>query len=75
MNQFLVGQNVESPCVQATARMGKIPYEILKHLPANATQILLNIFNNLYQHGEIIEDWRTALVKPIHKPKTLPVIA
>ena len=46
----------------------KIHYQMLKHLPENSLEILLNIFNNIWNTGKFPEDWQYATIIPIPKP-------
>ena len=52
--------------------LDKISYEIIKHIPCRPLNILLKILNSLWKTGKILESWKTALVKPLKKPKTKP---
>ncbi|MCU7800748.1 MAG: reverse transcriptase-like protein [gamma proteobacterium symbiont of Lucinoma myriamae] len=45
-----------------------IHYQILKHLPHNALEILLNIFNEIWKTGKFPEDWNKAVIIPLPKP-------
>lgn len=45
-----------------------IRYSILSSLPANAKDMLLEIYNNLYESGIIPDAWRNFEVVPILKP-------
>ena len=46
----------------------KIHNEILKHLPEDTLEILLNIFNNIWTSQCFPESWRSATIIPIPKP-------
>ena len=46
----------------------KIHYELLKHLPAHALQLLLDIYNNIWANGPFPEAWKNATIIPIPKP-------
>ena len=41
---------------------------MLKHLPENSLEILLNIFNYIWTTGKFPEDWTYATIIPIPKP-------
>ena len=41
-----------------TAGPDDIHYQILKHLPSNALETLLNIMNEIWRTGKFPEDWR-----------------
>ena len=45
-----------------------IHYQILKHLPANALETLLNILNDIWITGKFPKDWSKATIIPIPKP-------
>lgn len=47
--------------------MDNIHYQMLSNLPTNTTQHLLNIFNNIWQSGEVPEDWKNIIVVPFLK--------
>ena len=42
--------------------------EILSHLPTVSIELLLKIFNNLWQTGSFPDEWREATIIPIPKP-------
>ena len=42
--------------------------QILKHLPSDALEPLLNIMNEIWRTGQFPEDWRKAVIIPIPKP-------
>ena len=53
----------------------KISYELLKHLPKSALSKILVFYNETWNCGKLIPDWKTATIIPIHKPesnKSLP---
>ena len=41
---------------------------MLKHLPENSLETLLNIFNYIWTTGKFSEDWQYATIIPIPKP-------
>ena len=41
---------------------------MLKHLPENSLETLLNIFNDIWTTGKFPEDWQYATIIPIQKP-------
>ena len=45
-----------------------IRYQILKHLPNNALETLLNILNNIWITGKFPKDWSKTTIIPIPKP-------
>ena len=45
-----------------------IHYQILKHLPSDALETLLNIMNEIWRTGKFPEDWHKAVIIPIPKP-------
>ena len=47
---------------------GDIHYQMLKYLPENSLETLLNIFNNIWTTGIFPEDWQYATIIPIPKP-------
>ena len=46
----------------------EIHYQMLKHLPENSLETLLNIFNYVWTTGKFPEDWTLATIIPIPKP-------
>ena len=53
-----------------TAGPDDIHYQILKHLPSDALETLLNIMNEIWRTGKFSEDWHKAVIIPIPKPGT-----
>ena len=51
-----------------TAGPDDIHYQILKHLPSDALETLLNIMNEIWRTGTFPEDWHKAVIIPIPKP-------
>ena len=51
-----------------TAGPDDIHYQILKHLPSDAFETLLNIMNEIWRTGRFPEDWHKAVIIPIPKP-------
>ena len=51
-----------------TAGPDDIHYQILKHLPSDVWETLLNIMNEIWRTGEFPEDWHKAVIIPIPKP-------
>ena len=51
-----------------TAGPDDIHYQILKHLPSDALETLLNIMNEIWRTGKFPEDWHKAVIIPIPKP-------
>ena len=49
-----------------------IHYQILKHLPGSTLNILLQIFNNIWQSGNFPASWREAIIIPVSKPNKDP---
>lgn len=48
----------------------KISYELLKHLPKSALSKILVFYNDTWNCGKLIPDWKTATIIPIHKPES-----
>ena len=46
----------------------EIHYQMLKHLPDNSLETLLNIFNYIWTTGKFPGDWLYATLIPIPKP-------
>ena len=44
-----------------------IPYELLKHLGPHAKEILLHMFERVWQGEELPPKWRTAVIRPLLK--------
>ena len=51
-----------------TAGPDDIHYQILKHLPSDALETLLNFMNEIWRTGKFPEDWHKAVIIPIPKP-------
>ena len=51
-----------------TAGPDDIHYQILKHLPSDALETLLNIMNEIWRTGKFPEEWHKAVIIPIPKP-------
>ena len=51
-----------------TAGPDDIHYRILKHLPSDALETLLNIMNEIWRTGKFPEDWHKAVIIPASKP-------
>ena len=60
--------DVKLQCNNATAGPDDIHYQILKHLPSDALETLLNIMNEMWRTGKFPEDWHKAVIIPIPKP-------
>ena len=45
----------------------EIHYQMLKHLPDNSLEALLNIFNCIWSTGKFPENWQYATIIPIPK--------
>ena len=45
----------------------EIHYQMLKHLPENSLETLLNIFNYIWTTGKFPDDWQYATIIPIPK--------
>ena len=50
-----------------------VHYQMLKHLPDNSLETLLNIFNYIWTTGKFPEDWQYATIIPNPKPGKDPV--
>ena len=48
--------------------LGKIPYEMLKHLPEEAKLYLLKIINKIWETGIMPKSWKIAIIVPVKKP-------
>ena len=46
----------------------EVHYELLRHLPQPALELLLYIFNRIYSTGVFPSSWRQAIVVPLPKP-------
>jgi hypothetical protein len=47
-----------------------IHYQLLKHLPESALQVLLDLRNDIWETGDLPSIWKLANVIPIPKPRT-----
>jgi len=47
-----------------------ISYELLKNLPNNALQHLLQFYNKLWKDECIVLEWKESIILPFHKPGT-----
>ena len=47
---------------------GEIYYQMIKQLPENSLETLLNIFDYIWTTGKFPEDWTYATIIPIPKP-------
>src|SRR5207253_5644723 len=45
-----------------------IHYQMMKHLPPDAKEYLLSLYNRIWTEGVIPRDWKEATVLPILKP-------
>ena len=45
-----------------------IHYQLLKHLPDSCLQVLLKIYNQIWETGDFPSSWREAIIIPIAKP-------
>ena len=61
-------QNSLDKSHDTTAGPDDIHYQILKHLPSDALETLLNIMNKIWRTGKFPEDWHKAVIIPIPKP-------
>ncbi|MES9994020.1 MAG: reverse transcriptase domain-containing protein, partial [Candidatus Thiodiazotropha sp.] len=55
-------------CNDTAAGPDDIHYQIIKHLPPDALETLLNIMNDIWDTGNFPEDWHKAVIIPIPKP-------
>ena len=55
-------------CNDTAAGPDDIHYQILRHLPPDALETLLNIMNEIWRTGKFPEDWPKAVIIPIPKP-------
>ena len=72
---FNLDELVETIQLSHDSAMGpdEIHYQMLKHLPENSLETLLNIFNYIWTTGKFPEDWTLATIIPIPKPGKDPV--
>ena len=57
---------------KSAAGPDNIPYEFIKELPSECTEIILKLFNTVYEQNKIPDSWKHALVLPILKPDKPP---
>ena len=55
-------------CNDTAAGLDDIHYQILKHLPPDALETLLNIINEIWRPGRFLEDWHKAVIISIPTP-------
>ena len=55
-------------CNDTAAGPEDIHYQILKHLPPDALETLLNIMNEIERTGNFPEDWYKAIIFSTQKP-------
>ena len=48
----------------------ELTYELLKHLPKTSLKHILQFYNHLWNNGQIVPEWKEALIIPLHKPGT-----
>jgi hypothetical protein len=48
-----------------------VHYQLLKHLPESALQVLLDLMNDIWETGDLPSIWKLTNVIPIPKPQTL----
>ena len=58
---------IKKSCDTATGPDG-IHYQLLNHLPRDSLMVVLDIFNEIWQTGDIPDCWKEATVIPIPKP-------
>ena len=46
----------------------EIHYQLLKHLPSTALTVLLELYNNIWNTGNVPKSWKEATVIPVPKP-------
>ena len=46
----------------------EIHYQLIKHLPKSCLQVLLHVFNDIWDSGRFPNSWRMATIIPIPKP-------
>ena len=56
-----------NPATAVAAGDDDIPYELLKHLGPHAKEILLHMFERVWQGEELPLKWRTAVIRPLLK--------
>ena len=71
---FNIDQIVEAiqPSHDSATGPDEIHYQMLKHIPDNSLETLLNIFNYIWTFGKFPEDWQYALIIPITEPVKYP---
>ena len=56
-------------CNDTAAGPGNNYYQILKHLPPDALETLLNVMNDIWRTGKFPEHWHKAVIISIPKPE------
>jgi len=57
-----------SRCHDTATGPDEVHYQFLKHLPKESLELLLDIFNRIWESGSFPEAWREATIIPIAKP-------
>ena len=55
-------------CNDTAAGPDDTHYQILKHLPPDTLETLLNNMNEIWRTGKFPEDWHKAVIIPLPKP-------
>ena len=55
-------------CNDTAAGLDGFYYQILKHLPPDALENLLNIMYEIWHIGKFPEEWHKAIIIPLPKP-------
>ena len=74
LNEFFSLNELNSAITQCKNKSSpgqdNISYEMIKQIPKSSLRILLTMYNQLWAEGRVLQDWKEAVVIPIHKPGT-----
>ena len=56
-------------CHDTATGPDEIHYQFLKHLPKQSLLVILDIFNSIWESGDLPDSWREAIIIPIPKPQ------
>ena len=71
-NQFFTIQNLKDALHDSRDSApgpDDIHYQVLKHLPDPSLEVLLHIFNNIWDTGAFPDSWKEATIIPVAKPR------